>query len=166
MKTSAALADFLERTVRTEHPLLRAIPDGPETVKPNRVSGVGWSRREELGHLVDSAVNNHARFVRAATLGPYVGPGYEQNAWVAIHGYAGVPWPELVEIWRAHNAILVPLLRSIPDDRLETTCTVGSGGPVSLAFLVEDYVLHMQHHLDQILRRPVITSYPGAERPD
>jgi hypothetical protein len=64
--TSKGLAAFLERTVAAELPLLRAIPDGPETSRPNRPGGVGWSRREELGHLIDSAVNNHNRFVRAA----------------------------------------------------------------------------------------------------
>lgn len=161
MKTAADLAEFLEKTLRTELPHLRAIPDGPETTRPNRPSGKGWSRREELGHLVDSAVNNHARFVRAATLGPYEGPGYDQAAWVAIHGYAGMPWPELVETWRAHNAILVPLLRAVPDARLATPCAVGGSAPVTLGALVEDYVLHMQHHLDQILRRPVVTRYPS-----
>lgn len=161
MNGAKGLAERLEATLGRELPLLRAIPDGPETTRPNRPSGTGWSRREELGHLVDSAVNNHARFVRAATLGSYSGPGYDQVAWVGIHRYRETPWADLVEIWRAHNAVLVPLVRSIPDERLATPCAVGDAAPVPLGDLIEDYRLHMQHHLDQVLRRPVVTRYPS-----
>jgi len=74
MTTSNELAAYLERTVAAELPLLRAIPDGPGTSRPNRPSGIGWSRREELGHLIDSAVNNHNRFVRASLEPAYAGP--------------------------------------------------------------------------------------------
>ncbi len=158
--TPRSLADAIDAVLRRDLPLLLAIPDGEATTLPNRPSGVGWSRREELGHLVDSAVNNHNRFVRAALEPEYRGPGYEQDAWVSLHRYAEVPWPALVEIWRAHNAILVPLVAAIPDGRLSTPCTVGGAAPVPLGFLVDDYVLHMRHHLDQVLRRPAVTPYP------
>lgn len=160
MSTSKGLADLVARAVAEDLPRLRAVPDGPETTRPNRPSGAGWSRREELGHLVDSAVNNHARIVRAALAPSYTGPGYEADLWVAVHGYAGTPWPDLVEAWRAHNAVLVPLVAGIPDAKLATPCTVGEDAPVTLGFLIDDYVLHMRHHLDQILRRPVVTKYP------
>jgi len=154
------LAAALEAVLRTDHPLLLAIPDGPETTRPNRPSGAGWSRREELGHLVDSAVNNHHRFARAALDPSYEGPGYDPDGWVAAHRYAGVPWPDLVAAWHAHNAVLVPLLAALPAAKLETPCRVGGDPPVTLGFLVEDYVLHMRHHLDRILRRPEVTRYP------
>ena len=158
--TSRELADLLDRTLRTELPHLRAVPDGPGTSRPNRPSGSGWSQREELGHLIDSAVNNHGRFVRAALEPSYDGPDYDQEGWVALHRYAGQPWPALVDAWSAHNAVLVPLVRSIPDARLSTPCTVGDDAPVPLGFLIDDYVLHMRHHLDQILRRDPVTRYP------
>jgi hypothetical protein len=156
------LADALERLLREETPLLRALPDGPESTRPNRPSGRGWSRREELGHLVDSASNNHQRFARAALQPSYEGPGYEADAWVAAHGYAGQPWPALVEAWHAHNAVLVPLVRGIPDGKLATPCTVGGDPPVPLGFLIDDYLLHARHHLDQIHRRPSVTRYPRS----
>ena len=160
MATSKGLAAFLERTVAAELPLLRAIPDGPETSRPNRRGGVGWSRREELGHLIDSAVNNHNRFVRAALQPSYEGPDYEQNGWVAAHGYAGIAWPTLVDAWHSHNGMLVPVVAAIPDGKLDTPCRVGADAPISLAELIDSYVLHMQHHLDQIHRREKVTSYP------
>jgi len=166
MHTSNGLADLLERTVAVELPHLRAFPDGPATARPNRPTGKGWSMREELGHLIDSAVNNHNRFVRAALEPSYVGPGYAENAWVDVHRYVERPWPTLVAEWHAHNAILVPLIRNIPDAKLATPCTIGGGAPADLAYLIDNYVLHMRHHLDQILRRPEVTKYVrGPEDP-
>ncbi len=160
MPSSTELAAWLERTLAAELPNLRAIPDGPGTSRPNRPSGKGWSRREELGHLIDSAVNNHNRFVRAALEPAYAGPDYDQIPWVDIHRYIERPWPALVHEWHAHNTVLVPLVRNIPVAKLSTPCTVGGGAPVTLALLIESYVLHMQHHLDQILRRDVVTKWP------
>ena len=121
-----------------------------------------WSRREELGHLIDSAVNNHWRFVRASLEGALTGPGYDQEGWVRAHGYHDLPWPDLISLWRQHNAILVHLIGRVPDARLAAMCRIGDGQPVTLRFLIADYILHMQHHLDHILRRETITAYPGA----
>jgi hypothetical protein len=162
MQSSSGLADLLENALREYLPLLRAIPDGPETARPNRPSGNGWSQREELGHLIDSAVNNHQRFVRASLDGAYSGPGYDADAWVAAHRYVETPWPALVDTWHAHNAVLVPLVRAIPDGRLSTPCTVEGDQAGALGFLIDDYVLHMRHHLDQVLRRTSVTRYPRA----
>ena len=162
MHRSSDLADDLARALEADLPLLRAIPDGPETAAPNRPSGVGWSRREELGHLLDSAVNNHARIVRAALEAAYEGPGYEQEGWVAVHRYREIPWPELVGLWHAHNRILLPLVAGISDAKLSTPCRIGGAAPVTLAFLIDDYVLHLRHHLDNVLRRSPATKYPRA----
>ena len=154
------LATVLDRTVASALRDLRAIPDGPATAAPNRPSGVGWSQREELGHLIDSAVNNHARFVRAALDQEDVGPDYDQDGWIRVHRYRETSWSELVESWHAHNRALVPLVAAIPDARLAAKCSVGGDAPVTLGFLIDDYVLHMRHHLDQILRRNPVTKYP------
>ena len=162
MDRSRDLADRLARTLAGELPRLRAIPDGPATAVPNRPTGVGWSQREEIGHLIDSAINNHVRFVRAALEPSYEGPTYAQEGWVAVHRYRETPWPDLVEAWRAHNEILLPLIGGIPDAKLATPCRVGDGAPATLGFLIDDYVLHMQHHLDNVLRRVPATKYPRA----
>lgn len=162
MATSKELADLLESTVASEWACLRAVPDGPATARPNRPSGKGWSMREELGHLLDSAVNNHNRFVRAALQPSYEGPGYDENPWVDVHRYVERPWTVLVDEWHAHNTILVPLLRNIPDAKLSTPCAVAGGPPIPLEGLIDEYVLHMRHHLDQVLRREIVTKYPRA----
>jgi len=60
----------------------------------------GWTRKQIVGHLLDSAANNRQRFVRAAADGSFAGPNYAQDAWVAAHGYAGQPWDTLLLWWR------------------------------------------------------------------
>ena len=162
MNSSKDLAGYLARTLAADVPHLRAIADGPATAAPNRPSGTGWSQREELGHLVDSAVNNHNRIVRASLEPAYEGPGYEQDGWIRVHRYREIAWTELVDVWHAHNRILLPLVAGIPDAKLSTPCQVGGGAPVTLGFLIDDYVLHLQHHLDQVLRRGVVTKYPRS----
>ena len=152
------LAQLLKRTIDTELPHLRAATEGDAAAK----SGAAWSPKEELGHLVDSASNNHLRFVRAALEPEFQGPPYDQNGWVTLHGYQELPWCDLVEFWRQYNTLLTQVITRIPEDKLHTPCRVGTGEPVTLHFLIADYVAHMQHHLDHILRRPQITPYPGA----
>lgn len=121
-----------------------------EALPPSADGGSGWTRSEILGHLVDSALNNHQRFVRAALDGGDSGPGYSQDAWVALQDYRATPWPELVSLWLSLNRHLVRLVERIPEDRLHVQCVVGEGEPVTLEFLIEDYVRHLRHHLRQL----------------
>src|SRR5271154_1666835 len=66
----------------------------------------GWTRKQVLGHMIDSAANNHQRFVRAALEGHYSGPGYQQEGWVKIHGYAERPWETLLELGDGAHGLL------------------------------------------------------------
>ena len=113
----------------------------------------GWTRRQVLGHMLDSAANNHQRFVRAALDGHYSGPGYAQDAWVEIHGYADLPWETLLELWVAAHGTLERVLARIPEERLGARCVIGEGAPVTLQFLIDDYIAHQRHHLEQIERK-------------
>jgi hypothetical protein len=110
-----------------------------------------WSRKEILGHLIDSALNNHQRFVRASLDGVYEGPSYEQQGWVAMHGYATMPWNELLQHWRLQNELLCAVVDRIPETRLEVSCKVGNNSPVTLRFLINDYLTHLHHHVGQIV---------------
>jgi len=153
------LALTLQQTVDREAAALRAIPELEASVKP---AADVWSKKEELGHLIDSATNNHVRFVRAALEPEFRGPSYEQNAWVSLHGYHEMPWADLIDFWQRYNLFLAGLVGRIPGLLLEVNCVIGDSAPVTLRFLIEDYTLHMQHHLDHILKREKITQYPGA----
>lgn len=154
-----SLAHSLEQTVAREAMELRGITERAANAKPGPKT---WSQKEELGHLIDSATNNHVRFVRASLEPEYRGPGYEQDAWVNLHDYHEMAWSDLVDFWEKYNRFLSGLVRRIPDGKLQTKCVIGSSKPVTLQFLIEDYILHMQHHIDHILRREKITAYPGA----
>jgi hypothetical protein len=146
------LADELSRLVAQATTELRTID---EAVATARVSPQAWSIKEIVGHLIDSAANNHHRFVRAQQAEPFVFPGYDQNAWVALQGYRDRPWLELVEFWALYNSHVLHIVRRIPEGALGIMCHIGGNEPVTLRFLVEDYVGHMRHHLRQIgERRP------------
>ena len=121
-----------------------------QAAQPTQESG--WSVKEVAGHLIDSAINNHYRFVRAALDGSYQGPPYSQEAWVSLHGYAGLPWTEVLRLWRAHNDLLARTVQRIPQDRLAASCRIGDEESVSLEFLITDYLDHLEHHLNQICR--------------
>ena len=110
----------------------------------------GWTRKQVLGHMLDSAANNRQRFVRAGTEGSYTGPSYDQEVWVEAHGYAEQPWETLLGWWEAEHEILAAVVDRIPEDRLEARCVVGSDAPVSLRFVIEDYLRHQRHHLAQL----------------
>ena len=112
-----------------------------------------WSRKQILGHLIDSASNNHQRFVRAQVSDNPSLPGYEQNLWVDTQRYQAEPWEELVSLWRSYNLHLLHVISSIPEEKLANRCSVGGGEPVTLKFLAEDYVRHLKHHLAQIFSR-------------
>ncbi len=151
------LSSLLERTISTELPELRKIT---EDQAASALSNGAWSKKEELGHLIDSATNNHVRFVRITLEDGFKGPAYAQNDWVALHGYNEIPWSAIVNLWNQYNWLLVHLIAHIPEPRLQAEATIGSGTAVTLQFIIEDYVLHMRHHLDHILSRDKITPYP------
>jgi hypothetical protein len=110
----------------------------------------GWTRKQIVGHLLDSAANNRQRFVRAASEGNFAGPQYGQDAWVAAHGYASQPWTTLLHWWEVEHEILAALVDHIPEERLSVLYTVGENDPVTLRFLIEDYPRHQHWHLAQL----------------
>lgn len=141
------VAEELLRVVEASAERLRAV--GEEEAAASPAEG-RWSKKEILGHLIDSAANNHQRFVRAQEGAEYTGPRYEQEHWVGSQGYAESSWPELIEFWRLYNRHLAQIIRRIPAERLGVSCRIGPAEPVTLGFVVEDYLAHLKHHLRQI----------------
>jgi hypothetical protein len=138
----------LRSVVALEAPLLSAIADSSVDVSPRTGA---WSKKQELGHLIDSATNNRVRFIKAALEGKYDGPSYDGRGWVDIGGYADMPWSDLAGLWKALNLALAAVLERIPGSRLQAECRIGDGPAVTLEFVIDDYIAHMQHHLDHIL---------------
>jgi hypothetical protein len=115
-----------------------------------RPKAEAWCKKEILGHLIDSAANNHQRFVRLQLAASLEMPSYEQNGWVRSQNYSGRRWRDLVELWLAYNRHLVHIIRNA-DANAARHVWKASAGDVELQFLIEDYVRHLNHHLDQIL---------------
>ncbi len=120
-----------------------------------------WSPKEIIGHLVDSAANNHQRFVRAQLQDDLIFPGYAQDDWVRVQGYQGAPWQDLVALWQFYNLHIARVIEAMPDEvRLRERRRhnldelawqpVSAGAPATLDYFMRDYVLHLHHHLRQI----------------
>lgn len=147
-KPFLAISAHLRDDVAAAEPRLRALTE-QEVSTPR---GVGkWSRNQILGHLIDSAGNNHQRFVRAQAVAPLEDPGYAQEQWVASQRHGERPWRELVDFWCAYNRHLVHVLSAIPESCRDVPVLVADDAPTTLSFVARDYVGHIQHHLGQIL---------------
>jgi hypothetical protein len=141
------LSEQLLRLVEAADAKLRKISE-PETTKP--ILPGGWSRKQVIGHLIDSASNNHQRFVRAALQPSLDFPAYDQNGNTRVQAPQEANWSLLVSLWAAYNRYLAHIIARLPASKLETVCRIGAGEAVTLGFLADDYVTHLVHHLNQI----------------
>ncbi len=115
-----------------------------------RTTPAAWSKNQELGHLIDSAINNYARVIRVQhEQAPHL-PGYAQDTWVERGGYQERDWKELISLWSALNTQMLHAARRVPGVALARECTIGDGPVITLGFVIEDYVDHMVHHLEHI----------------
>jgi hypothetical protein len=141
------LSENLLSVIDTAEPRLHAIT-APESSKP--ILPGGWSRKQVIAHLIDSASNNHQRFVRAAQLESLNFPGYDQDGNMRVQVPQEADWRLLVSLWAAYNRYLAHIIAHLPESKLSTLCRIGSGEPVTLRFIATDYVTHLVHHLSQI----------------
>lgn len=148
MQTSLEnVAATLAALVNEVAPVLRAFTE--DDVSRLCIAG-GWSRKQILGHLIDSASNNHQRFVRALLAPELDGPGYDQSGCVRVERFAEADWTMLVDVWSSYNRLLAHILRGVPDSKLATPCRIGEAPAITLEELAIDYVRHLEHHLNQI----------------
>ena len=147
---TAAAADELEQIVKAAETTLRTLSAATVSQRP---AADRWTMQEVLGHLIDSAANNHQRFVRAQFVEKLIFPKYEQNEWVGSQQYVAADWNQLVDLWAAYNRHLVHVIRSVKPASLPTICVIGPYEPVTLQFLIEDYVVHLKHHLQKMAER-------------
>lgn len=140
-------AEKLLSVIAAAEPKLQRISQ-PESLEP--ILSGGWSRRQVLGHLIDSASNNHQRFVRAALAGSLDFPSYDQQGFVRLEAPEEADWLLLISLWVDYNRYLAHVIRRLPADRLETPCHIGQEGSMPLRNVVSGYVSHLIHHLEQI----------------
>ncbi len=111
-----------------------------------------WSKKEILGHLIDSANNNLNRFIRC-TYEQNFKLVYAQNEWVSVQHYRDAKVDDLLTLWRLLNKQISRVLSNYPDSIWQNTCDTGKGEVTlhTVEYLATDYVKHMKHHLQQIL---------------
>ena len=144
---STAFGERIRQIVSSEGARLRLVPENEASRKSDASK---WCKKEVLGHLVDSAANNHQRFVRALLAEELVFPAYVQNDWVRAQEYAGESWEIIVDLWSALNLHLAHMVDRIPAGKLSMQCRIGENPPMTLEALIADYIRHIVHHLAQI----------------
>jgi len=110
----------------------------------------GWSRKQILGHLIDSASNNHQRFVRALLHDELRWPSYDQNGCVRVERFQEARWTDLLRLWTSYNRFLAHVLAGVPEAKRATVCYIGTYRAMTLEELAVDYLVHMEHHLEQL----------------
>jgi hypothetical protein len=139
---------------------LRAIPDEEASHQPPGK----WSPKQILGHLIDSAANNHHRFVKAHFTDDLICSEYDQERWVSVQKYNNEAWTNLITLWVAYNRHLLHVVSVMPEeilgaDRKQHNLDqvafkpVGKEMSTTLKYFVEDYADHMRHHLIQIFEK-------------
>ena len=171
--TTTADSDFirdLETTVDEAAAWLRTVPDAAARWRPKPGA---WSPIEIIGHLIDSAANNHTRFVRAGDQDDLIFPGYAQDDWVRAQDYAAAPWNEVITLWHSYNRHIARVMAAVPaavryrkHDR-HNLHQLGwqpyaADEPAPLDDLMRDYVLHLKHHLTQVRDRVRDASTTGV----
>jgi hypothetical protein len=154
------LQEFRE-TIDDATQRLSSISEAQSRIQPGEGQ---WSPKEIIGHLIDSAANNHSRFVRAQYTDHLEFPGYDGDQWVAAQQYIDEPWQQLINLWQLYNLHLVHLMsHASEENRMKSRSkhnldqiafkTVSTDQPVTLDYFMRDYVDHLRHHLDQIFEK-------------
>lgn len=141
-------AQELRHIINEIAPLLVAIPKAEVFAKPEPEK---WSKAEILGHLLDSAANNHHKFIRMMAQPHLNFVGYDQNFWVSAQHYNETSWELLIALWQRYNDHLAHIIEYTPNDSWGNTISINNSEPFTLKFIIQDYVEHLKHHLKQIL---------------
>ena len=140
------LSDFHDTVLVAEQKLLALSETQSETPRaPGK-----WTPKQIIGHLIDSASNNHQRFVRGQLFDNVELNTYEQEKWVNIQHHESQDWATLVSFWQLYNFHLIHIIKYVSDDALKSSHSM-KGEPVTLEYLITDYLTHLKHHLNQII---------------
>ena len=164
MSTPLSFPQFLEDFHDTIVSATARLREIPEEQSRKKSAPDDWAPVEILGHLIDSAANNHQRFVRAQFTEDLVFSGYEQNQWVSSQRYLDESWAAVIQLWSAYNLHLLHAASVIPEDVLTKPRSphtldqiafnhVDKNEAATLEYLIRDYVDHLRHHLEQIFSK-------------
>jgi len=125
---------------------LDEVPEGRTGIRPAEDS---WSLKEIIGHLIDSASNNHQRFVRLQFDDLLGFPPYEAESWIRVQNYKDMDWDSLVTLWYSYNRILLKVIENMDEGALENVWIKGEDA-LTLISIVKDYYRHLQWHIGHL----------------
>jgi hypothetical protein len=143
---SRFIEDF-RSSVLQSYEEMKAISEETAASKPSENQ---WSVKELLGHLLDSASNNHQRFVRLQIFDEIEFPFYQQDDFVRVNYYQNQKWETLLDFWKSYNLHLVHLVENLDESKLGNIWITPDKERLTLGHIVEDYLRHLKHHLGQI----------------
>ncbi len=121
-----------------------------------------WSKKEVVGHLVDSAQNNLRRFICGQYESAPPKIKYQQDFWVAANNYQQASQHDVITLWKLINEQIIAVLQRMPAEKYTNTCEMGNDQSQlrTLQWLAEDYVKHLKHHLNQVIPNSFDVTYP------
>ena len=127
-----------------------------------RSSPTKWSKKEVLGHLIDSAQNNLRRFICGQYEATPPNIVYSQDFWVIANGYDSMKSDDIILLWKFINQRVAEVISNMPPESYKNECNTGKHEPElrTLEWLAVDYVKHMKHHLNQIIPGSFNIVYP------
>jgi hypothetical protein len=143
------LASDIEDAVNESWQMLRSVPNETVMARPGPDE---WSVKEIVGHLVDSASNNHQRLVRLQVADDLVFPDYSKNntSWVVIQRYQAADWDDLLALWRHFNLHLARVIRTVDLQCIDHIWVIDEETTITLGELMTDYLRHLKDHLQHI----------------
>jgi hypothetical protein len=136
------------------------LPEAEFSIKNNPAK---WSKKEVLGHLIDSAENNLRRFICGQYESEPPKIRYDQNYWVNANDYLNSPASDIIANWKLINLKICRVLNSMPRENYSKLCDTGKESPNlhTVEWLAIDYVKHLKHHLNQIIPASFDIVYPS-----
>ncbi len=118
-----------------------------------KISEDKWSLREIIGHLIDSASNNHQRIVRLQISDLLDFPQYDCEQWIRVQKYNSFDWEFLVTLWYHYNGLILNIINEIDDEQLQNIWVKDEDNSITLEELIRQYYIHLEKHMEHFNKR-------------
>ncbi len=148
-KNFTMVTEGINFVVATEESILKNLP---QEVISQRRNKQHRTIKQILGHLIDSASNNHQRMVRLQYNEHLVFPDYRQDndLWIALQDYQHANWQELIQLWKYFNLHIIQVIKSVDQTKLNNYWQDFEGTKVTLAEMIKGYLEHLHLHINEI----------------
>jgi len=143
------VTDGILRYIDTWEQKLIELPVETITEKRNKQNR---TIKQILGHLIDSAANNHQRMIRLQYNEKLTFPDYQQDndLWIALQDYQHADWNTTVQLWKYYNLHMIQVIKSVDQSKLSNSWQSFEDITVTLQQMIEGYLGHIELHLNEI----------------